>query len=168
MTSNIVLPPADTWAQQHLETLIKASSQADFDSAFDAFISKDVREIVLNGAAVSRDEYKQKFRSQVFDERSAVVSFTGTVASGDKANVSGGTGTVGLFYTAQYFEGIVIRDVPVEVDAKSSINLVVEQDPSLKPPTLPGGIHGFFDGRRVFQVNQILVDARPGSTGTGA
>ncbi|KAJ8090450.1 hypothetical protein PM082_019048 [Marasmius tenuissimus] len=164
MASNIVLPPANTWAQQHLTTLIEASSQADFDSAFDAFVSKNVQEIILNGASVSRDEYKQKFRSQVFDERTAIVKFTGTVASGESANLSGGTGNVGLFYTAQYFEGIVIRDAPVEVDATSSINLVVEQDASLKPPSTPGGIHGFFDGRRVFKLNQILVDVRPGTT----
>ncbi|KAG7087413.1 hypothetical protein E1B28_013381 [Marasmius oreades] len=160
MTSNIVLPPADTWAQRHLSALIQASSQEDFNSAFDLFISHDVKEIILNGDKVTREEYKQKFRSQVFDERAATVTFAGTVASGKDALLSGGTGNIGIFYTAKYFEGIVIRDAPVEVDAKSSINLVVEHDPSLKPPSLPGH-GGFFDGRRVFKLNQVLVDARP-------
>ncbi|KAF9265117.1 hypothetical protein L218DRAFT_184265 [Marasmius fiardii PR-910] len=123
MTSNIVLPSADVWAQRLLTALIQASSQEDYDSTFDAFISQDIKEIILNGAHVSRDEYKSKFRSQAFDERGATVNFVGTVANGQDALQSGGTGNVGLFYAAQYFEGVVIRDVPVEVDAKSSINL---------------------------------------------
>ncbi|KAG7087412.1 hypothetical protein E1B28_013380 [Marasmius oreades] len=159
MNKNIVLPSADTWAQQRLSALIQASSQEDFNSAFDLFISHDVKEIVSNGDKISREEYKQKFRSQVFDERVATVAFAGTVVSGKDALLSGGTGNIGMFYTAKYFEGILIHAAPVEVDAKSSINLVVKHDPSLKAPSFPGG--GFFDGRRVFKLNQVLVDARP-------
>ncbi|KAF9265112.1 hypothetical protein L218DRAFT_998087 [Marasmius fiardii PR-910] len=158
MTSNIVLPPAATWARQHLSSLIQATSQETFNSAFDSFISRDVKEITLNGTRISRDEYKEKFRSQVFDERQTTVTSVGTVASGEDALLSGGTGTVGLFYTAKYFESIFICDVPEEVDAKSSINLVIDHDRSLKPPSLPGH-GGLFDGRRVFKINQILFDS---------
>lgn len=78
MTSNIVLPPLSKWAQQHLTTIYQAVKSEDVNSAFDAFISQDVK-ITLNGKSITRDQYKQSIKGEKFAEASAQVNFVGTV-----------------------------------------------------------------------------------------
>ncbi|KAJ7154459.1 hypothetical protein B0H12DRAFT_1247006 [Mycena haematopus] len=173
MSANIVLPPLKTWAEQHLSSIIKATSKTAFDSAFDAFVSKKAT-IVVNGKHISRDEYQKQIQGEGFDEAGATVQFSGAVEVPSESN-SIQAGLVGLFYTAIIAENIVVRDVPVARQITSSLNLVIEEDKSLTPPHLPQGIHGFFganfpllsskhrsdqfpDGRRVSALNQIILD----------
>ena len=74
MSTAIVLPPLNTWAKQHLTSLITATTQADFDSAFDNFIAKDVKSITFNGTSLTRDQYKKQLQGERFLERSATVN----------------------------------------------------------------------------------------------
>jgi hypothetical protein len=78
MSVNIVLPPLRSWAEQHLSSIIKATTQTAFDSAFEAFLSKHAT-ITVNGKNVSRDEYKKQLRGEGFDEAGAIVQFGGAV-----------------------------------------------------------------------------------------
>ncbi|KAJ7725303.1 hypothetical protein DFH07DRAFT_854181 [Mycena maculata] len=159
MAANIVLPPLRTWAEQHLSAIIKATSQAAFESAFDGFLSKNAT-VTVNGKHVSREQYKQQLQGEGFDEAGAFVTFGGAVeVPADQTNPIQ-AGVVGLFYTATISENIVIRDAPVQSQITSSLNLVIEEDKSLTPPHTPPGVRGFFDGRRVSVLNQIILDAR--------
>ncbi|KAJ7325566.1 hypothetical protein DFH08DRAFT_817235 [Mycena albidolilacea] len=114
--------------------------------------------ITLNGKDISRDEYQKQLQGEGFDEAGATVQFSGAVEVPSEINSIQG-GSVGLFYTALIAENIVVRDAPVQRQITSSVNLVIEEDKSLTPPNLPHGIHGFFDGRRVSVLNQIILDA---------
>jgi hypothetical protein len=78
MSVNIVLPSLRNWAEQHLSSIIKATTQTAFDSAFEAFLSKHAT-ITVNGKNVSRDEYKKQLRGEGFDEAGAIVQFGGAV-----------------------------------------------------------------------------------------
>ncbi|KAF7345040.1 hypothetical protein MVEN_01666900 [Mycena venus] len=158
MSANIVLPPLKTWAEQHLSSIIKATTKTAFDSAFDAFLSKNAK-ITVNGKHVSRDDYQKQLQGEGFDEAGATVQFSGAVEVPSESN-SIKAGLVGLFYTAVIRENIVIRDEPIERQITSALNLVIEEDKSLTPPHLPHGIHGFFDGRRVSVLNQVILDVR--------
>ncbi|CAK5270961.1 unnamed protein product [Mycena citricolor] len=163
MSTAIVLPPLKQWAQQHLSSILKATTDVSFNEAFDAFISKNAS-ISLNGKSVSREAYKAQLQAEQFDEAGADVQFGGAV---DVPSSTIESGVVGLFYTATIAENLRIRDAPIENVITSSLNLVIEEDKSLTPPHFPAGIHGFFGkspvsayGRRVSVVNQILVNAR--------
>ncbi|KAJ6562833.1 hypothetical protein DFH09DRAFT_1159738 [Mycena vulgaris] len=158
MALNIVLPPLRTWAEQHLSSIIKATTSTDFDAAFDSFLSEHAT-VTVNGKPVSRDEYKKQLQGEGFDEAGAIVTFSGAVEVPADQSKPIEAGVVGLFYTAIISEAIVIRDAPVQSQVTSSLNLVIEEDKSLTPPHLPGGIRGFFDGRRVTVLNQVIVDA---------
>jgi len=159
MSVNIVLPPLRTWAEQHLSSIIKATTQTAFDAAFDGFLSKHVT-VTVNGKKVSRDDYKKQLQGEGFDEAGATVAFSGAVEVPADTNNPIQAGVVGLFYTATIAENIVIRDASVQSQITSSLNLVIEEDKSLTPPHFPPGVRGFFDGRRVSALNQIIVDAR--------
>ncbi|KAJ6615357.1 hypothetical protein B0H10DRAFT_2041069 [Mycena sp. CBHHK59/15] len=159
MSVDIVLPPLKTWAEGHLSSIIKATSATAFDSAFDAFLSKHAK-VTVNGKHISRDEYKKQLQGEGFDEAGATVAFSGAVeVPADQSNPIQ-AGVVGLFYTATISENIVIRDAPVQSQVTSSLNLLIEEDKSLTPPHFPPGVRGFFDGRRVSVLNQIIVDVR--------
>jgi hypothetical protein len=78
MSVNIVLPPLKAWAEQHLSSIIQATTKTAFDSAFDAFLSKNAT-ITLNGKDISRDEYQKQLQGEGFDEAGATVQFSGAV-----------------------------------------------------------------------------------------
>ncbi|KAJ7079639.1 hypothetical protein B0H15DRAFT_501276 [Mycena belliarum] len=159
MTANIVLPPLKTWAEQHLSSIIKATTQTAFDAAFDAFLSKHAT-VTVNGKHLSRDAYKKQLQGEGFDEAGAIVTFSGAVEVPTDQKNPIQAGVVGLFYTADISENIVIHDASVQSHITSSLNLVIEEDKSLTPPHLPSGVRGFFDGRRVTVLNQIIIDSR--------
>ncbi|KAJ7058767.1 hypothetical protein C8F01DRAFT_990095 [Mycena amicta] len=142
MSSRIVLPGLQAWAEQHLTAIIKATSQDAFAIAFEGFMAKNAS-ITVNGKSVSRDEYKKQLQGEGFDEAGAEVSFSGAV------EVSTGlqSGVVGLFYTATIVQNVVVLDAPAESQVTSSLNLVIEEDKSLVPPHFPPGFHGFFGER---------------------
>ncbi|THU95987.1 hypothetical protein K435DRAFT_778771 [Dendrothele bispora CBS 962.96] len=163
MSTAIVLPQLGSWAQNHIRAIVQATNEADFDGAFDAFVAKDA-EITFNGKKISRDEYKTRLQTEAFRETGAQVVFNGTVqvpgtdASGVQSSF---IGEAGLFYTAIIGEALLVLGAPQQRQVTSSINIFVQDDSSLKPPTLPGGIHGFFDPRRAFKVNQVFLDVTP-------
>ncbi|KAJ7128439.1 hypothetical protein C8R44DRAFT_700971 [Mycena epipterygia] len=144
MAVNIVLPPLKTWAQQHMYAIIKATTQTAFDAAFDGFLSKHATTTV-NGKHISRDEYKEQLQGLRFDEsftlrRMVGVSSGATVVFSNAIEVPADpenplqAGAVGLFLTDIISEDIIIRDAQVQSRITSSLNLVVEEDKSLKPP----------------------------------
>jgi hypothetical protein len=85
MSVNIVLPPLKTWAEQHLSSIIKATTKPAFDSAFEAFLSKQAK-ITVNGKSVSRDDYRKQLEDEGFDEAGAAVHFTGAVEVPSESN----------------------------------------------------------------------------------
>ncbi|KAJ7123437.1 hypothetical protein C8R44DRAFT_875631 [Mycena epipterygia] len=129
MTANIVLPPLKTWAERHLSSIIKATTQNAFQRS------------------------KKRLQGEVLDEASTggTIQFRDVVeVPAEKRSVQ--TGVAGLFYTATIFEKIMVLDAPAEKHVTSSLNLLIEEGRSLEPP----GIDPFFDGRRVSALNQIM------------
>jgi len=155
------LPPMSTlaaWAEQHFTALLQAGSHGDFDAAFDRFIAQDVHEITLNGVKLTRDLYKQHLSREELLARSVQVTCNAVVqaptlnlkptAVSSAEQPSQNAGHVGLFYTATFVEAVRVRTAAAEHIANSSLNLTVAPDPSIT-----GG-----DNRRVFALNQVLVD----------
>ncbi|THH05363.1 hypothetical protein EW145_g4853 [Phellinidium pouzarii] len=158
MTSNIVLPPLKTWATERLTALITASTQADFDRAFDSFVSKDVK-VTFNGAPLTRDQYKKQLQGERILERSATINVLNAIQAAQlNTQASETSGLVGMFYDATYVEKILILGAPAEHSNQSSLNIHVETDKSIPLP--PAGIHGDVERRRVFSLNQVSVDQR--------
>lgn len=78
MTSAIVLPTLDLWAQQHLTALIQAKTQKDVDTAFDNFIAQDVK-ITFNGVSLTRDQYKKPLLDENHLKSNITVDIASTV-----------------------------------------------------------------------------------------
>ncbi|KAJ4001203.1 hypothetical protein F5050DRAFT_1708437 [Lentinula boryana] len=174
--ANIVLPQLGPWAESHLQAIIQATTQQNFDEAFDTFVTKDEShlEITFNGAKITRNEYKAALRGEAFDEVGAIVQFNGiTTVPGKDGNVTSNyIGEADISYTAIIAEGIVIHDASVERKITSSINISISQispfwnfqpsvknDPTIHKPASPAGIRGFFDPRRAFKINQVITNA---------
>lgn len=67
------------WTEEHLRSILNAKTEAEFDEAFKAFISKHAS-ITLNGKHVSRETYKKRLQGQITEEvGTANVEFNGTV-----------------------------------------------------------------------------------------
>ena len=79
MSANIVLPDLPHWVQQRVTALYSAKTAEAFDSAFDAFIAKDVS-IKVNGKDISRAQYKQMVQGEITGDVGAQVSFNGVVS----------------------------------------------------------------------------------------
>ncbi|KAI0702773.1 hypothetical protein C8Q76DRAFT_802360 [Earliella scabrosa] len=157
MSSNIVLPDLSTWAQRHITAVYSATTAEEFNSAFDAFVSEDVK-ITVNGKSMSREEYKQMVQGEITADVGAEVSFNGVVAvpSEDKDLRAIGTGTVGAFFKAVVFGKFFILGARQSSTVSSTMNIVVIQDPSLHHHQVGRG--GAFDGRRVSVLDQVLTD----------
>lgn len=78
MTANIVLPNLTNWAEQHLQSIWNATSQSDFDSAFNNFVAENAT-ITVNGNHVSRDQYKQRLLGENPIEAKVQLTFNGAV-----------------------------------------------------------------------------------------
>ncbi|KZP07682.1 hypothetical protein FIBSPDRAFT_762579 [Athelia psychrophila] len=182
MTSAIVLPPLTTWAEGHLTAILTATTEANFDAAFDAFVVKEPTHISVNGQQVSREEYKQKTLAESAVgalKRSAQVAFGGAVSvSADKENPANNeAGLVGVFYTSTIFLKLKVGGAHEAIKVNSSINITcvtyppvvfsapadtgfvvphsVIQDKSIREPT--GPIRGV-DRRRVQTLNQVFTE----------
>ncbi|KAF7313071.1 hypothetical protein MKEN_00992600 [Mycena kentingensis (nom. inval.)] len=151
MSTAIVLPGLRAWAEQHLQAIIQATTKDAFTDAFNAFLFKDVK-ITVNAKAVTREEYEKELRAQAFDEAGAEVTFSGAVEVQQTLE----KGVVGLFFTATIVQNELIQGTPKQSQITSSLNLVIE-DVIPRPPN-PLGVHGFFDGRRVTELNQVVID----------
>jgi hypothetical protein len=78
MSSNIVLPQLDQWVKNHITAIIQAQTQADLESAVDAFLAKNAT-LVVNGAQLSQADFVQQLSSENFAEEGATVTFGGSV-----------------------------------------------------------------------------------------
>nr|GAT55375.1 predicted protein [Mycena chlorophos] len=154
MSVNIALPNLQNWAELRLNALLNATTEETFDEAFDGFLSKDVK-ITFNGGELSRNEYKKQLQQQTVNEAGAQVQFGGVVG----VNTALEAGAVGLFYTATIVQNSLVLGTPSESQVNSSMNLFIKVDKSIHPPHLPPGVHGDFDGRRVFTLNQVSLGA---------
>ncbi len=54
------MPTLSSWAQSCIRALAQAKGREEFDTAFDAFVSMNVKTIMYNGRPVSREEYKRE------------------------------------------------------------------------------------------------------------
>ncbi|OBZ77565.1 hypothetical protein A0H81_02238 [Grifola frondosa] len=155
MSTNIVLPSLTDWTEQRVTALLTTTTEADFNTAFDAFLSKNVT-ITVNGQDLTRDQYKQQLRQEKFDEAFAQVQFSGAVEVPADTNRPIDAGTVGIFYTATINENILVLGAPSQSIVNSSLNVVVKPDESLQPPKTPG--RGDFDPRRVSNLSEVTTD----------
>ncbi|EMD41323.1 hypothetical protein CERSUDRAFT_109923 [Gelatoporia subvermispora B] len=150
------------YAEEHITDIFSATSQADFDQAFDDFISQNVS-ITVNGTSFTRSAYKQRLQNENPDLQSAIVTFSNAVAVPQADDEI--TGAVGLFYnaTVQGKPETTGRQVLI---LNSSLNLIVIRDPSVPQPP-PGGLS---DPRRVSVLNEIALEGpsavQPGVTTT--
>lgn len=78
MTSNIVLPNLVNWTKNHITSIIATTTQADLDTALNAFLSKNAS-ITVNGVNFSRDQYKTFLQGEKLLETTAAVTFSGEV-----------------------------------------------------------------------------------------
>jgi len=142
MSVAIVLPTLSVWAEGHLSAVLQATTEAEFDSAFDGFLSKHAS-ITLNGQHLSRDQYKQQLLEEsAVNKRSGSVKFDsvvevstdleqpvkvrslwylsldGTDCRPDQA------GVVGAFYTATIDLNEIVFGAPAQTQSNSSINIM--------------------------------------------
>lgn len=78
MTSAIVLPKLSDWAKGRISALFEAKTEAEFEEAFDFFLSKHVH-ITINGDTVTRETAKQRLQQDRAAAVSTTVSFPGVV-----------------------------------------------------------------------------------------
>lgn len=100
-----ILPPLPTltaWLQDHLINIYKAKTLPEFDTAFDAFITKhnprDKKEpvsIVVNGEKLGRDEYKKVLLGQRDIEQDVVLDWEGVVQVNGVGEADGQNKAVG-------------------------------------------------------------------------
>ena len=72
----------DTWAEQHLTTILTAQSQSNFTTAFDDFISNDVS-ITYNGVGITREDYRQQLLGGISPESLAVMDILNVVKAAE-------------------------------------------------------------------------------------
>lgn len=149
-----VLPPLTDWAEGHLSAILKATTEAEFDNAFDAFISTRAH-ITVNGKNISREQYKQQLIGEsAVNKQSASVQFNGTVEvptdTEQPVDVSFvhifvfvcvklifyatfvQAGLVGMFYVNTISLKIRVFGAPAQTRVTSSINVVSVFPPSSK------------------------------------
>ncbi|KZT20431.1 hypothetical protein NEOLEDRAFT_1151318 [Neolentinus lepideus HHB14362 ss-1] len=138
------------WTENNLPPLLKAKSTADLDEALKDFFFAEPT-IIVNGSPSTLSRYKALLQESTDNEVSATVDIHNIVEEPTKSD-SQAAGTVGLFFTA------VIRQKapsnfpgPYRRTITSSLNLVIEEDDSIKGPV-------FEERRRVKALNQVLVD----------
>ncbi|EMD41320.1 hypothetical protein CERSUDRAFT_78979 [Gelatoporia subvermispora B] len=150
-----VLPQLIPYVEGRISGIFSATSQADFDEAFDDFISQNVS-ITVNGQSLTRSEYKTRLQGENPNLQSSIVTFSNVVAVPQSDN--GFVGAVGLFYSAS---------VPADPETtgsqaltlNSSLNVIIIDDPSVPKP--PGGLS---DPRRVSVLNEIALEQPSTST----
>ena len=78
--TSIVLPTLTQWVENHITAITQAKTQADLQDAVDAFLSKNAT-IVINGTQITQAQYVAQIAGEHFDEQSATVTFTASVAA---------------------------------------------------------------------------------------
>ncbi|KAJ7216020.1 hypothetical protein GGX14DRAFT_607163 [Mycena pura] len=149
MATSISLPALTTFTEEHLSAILKATTQGEFDAAFDAFVSKDAT-IILNGERISLAEY-HKALSGGFDVESVDVRFLGAVEVPTDAE-STQAGAVGIFLQALVTLKLREEGGAVQNQVTSSFNVVIAEDPRVG--------HTVLDKRRAMVVNQVTTTVR--------
>lgn len=67
----------ESYVEQNLTLILKASSEDAFNTAFDNFYSKELKDITFNGKKISRDQYKKQILAA--SNANNTVSFGGIV-----------------------------------------------------------------------------------------
>ncbi|PSR76824.1 hypothetical protein PHLCEN_2v8205 [Hermanssonia centrifuga] len=152
MSSIPLLPNLSTWAQNRLTAIFQATTQDDFDLAYENFVAKQVH-ITVNGKHVSRADYKTQLWQEKGLESGAEVSYPGTVeVPGTDGELSG---LVGLFLQATVAEKLLVFGAPETKSVNSSYNLTIALDSTLQHPGGPINHHA--DDRRVSVLNKVSV-----------
>ncbi|KAI0945934.1 hypothetical protein AcV7_010044 [Taiwanofungus camphoratus] len=152
--SGPVLLSLTSWAEEHISAILTASTQAEFDAAFDAAFIEGVH-VTFNGEHLSREHYKKITEKVVLKETSRqgpVFANSVEVPTDSKDPIQ--AGNVGLFYTAQ-FEDKTEKKTTISVTT-ISLNIGIIQDLTLSPPKAPGV--GLFDPRRISTLNEVAID----------
>ncbi|KAI0944290.1 hypothetical protein AcW1_002038 [Taiwanofungus camphoratus] len=147
------MPPLSdlaTWTEGRVRNMMTANTQEDFDSAFEAFLSKGAH-ITVNGKHISRHHYKERMQTMKSNEMNVKITFNGTVAAPVNTDSPTEAGTVGLFYTA-----VITTHLIKSSTISSSLNVVIVQDPSLKD--FADNVVDF-DARRVSTLSEVVVDS---------
>jgi len=139
----VVIPLSD-WTEESISAIYKASSQSDFSSAFDAFVSEDP-EITVNNKRLSRAQYKALLQDERALEQSASVTFLGVVEVSSNKKEPQSAGSVGVFYRATIYERIKVGGASQTATVNSSLNIVVQEGDGP-------------EDRRVTKVDQIITD----------
>ena len=84
MSSKIVLPQLNDWAQMRITDIFKATTQSAFNDAFNAFVAADTDVIFHNGKKLTREQYMQQLWQDKFLEAGAEVQYYGVVSALDK------------------------------------------------------------------------------------
>ncbi|CCL99825.1 uncharacterized protein FIBRA_01849 [Fibroporia radiculosa] len=107
-----------SWTEASIEAIYKATTEASFSDAFDAFFAEQV-EITVNGSHVRRSDYKAEIWQRKADQLSAGVTFKDVVqVNADDNKVV----QVGAFYNATITDHLVHTNT-----VTSSSNFTVEQ-----------------------------------------
>ncbi|EJF60234.1 hypothetical protein DICSQDRAFT_19491, partial [Dichomitus squalens LYAD-421 SS1] len=113
------------WVEQRIKAVYTAKTTEDFDSAFDAFVAKDVT-VKVNGKSMSRDEYKKMVQGEITGDAGAQVTFNGIVSPVVDADVCAmlQTGAVGAMFNAVVFGKVIIFGEAESSTVNSSMNVV--------------------------------------------
>ncbi|KAL1938302.1 hypothetical protein VTO73DRAFT_11753 [Trametes versicolor] len=162
MSSAIVLPDLPHYVQQRVSAMYGATTAEAFDAAFDAFVSQHAS-IRVNGAAMSREDYKALLQGQTAVDTSegiagiVTVNNIVSVPSLSKDLNAIGTGSVGMSFDAEVFGRFFIFAERQSSTVASSLNVLVTKDVS--PPPNPTGVRGgAFDGRRATVIDEVFTE----------
>jgi hypothetical protein len=78
LEARIVLLSLTQWAEEHITAVTNAATEADLQTAMDAFISKNVA-MQFNGASVTRNAYIKSLAATIPGRVGANVTFSSTV-----------------------------------------------------------------------------------------
>ncbi|KAF8200263.1 hypothetical protein BJ912DRAFT_948510 [Pholiota molesta] len=152
LEARIVLLSLTQWAEEHITAVTNAATEADLQTAMDAFISKNVS-MQFNGASVTRNAYVKSLAANIPGRVSANVTFSSTVQVPTDPQSPVTAGWVGMFYvTNSLFNSKQITQIV-------SDNILIQQDPSIPVPNNTiTGIRGDFDGRRVMAIQRVFTE----------
>ena len=118
-----VLIPLNLWATAHLTDLYTAKTEADFNTAFDAFFAQTVT-VFFNGKTTTRAEYKNIISQEVLSQATATINVPEEVDTPISSKpISENANVVGLFFTAT-ITGVAKGDLAPIQSVSSSLNLV--------------------------------------------
>ncbi|CCL99831.1 uncharacterized protein FIBRA_01855 [Fibroporia radiculosa] len=123
------VPPLAIWTKESVSALYTATSSANFNDAFNAFLADDAV-FTVNGKHLTRAQYKDLLQGEKFLEGSAQVSFSDSVEVPKNENEPAEAGSVGLFFKVTVAERDLVFGAPVTRTVTSSLNVTIVEDGS--------------------------------------